>query len=336
MADTKIEWTDKTWNPIVGCSKVSAGCANCYAERMANRLACMGQMSYNKVVLQGRPEWTGKTAFVESALEQPLHWKKPQLVFVCSMGDLFHESVPFEWIDKVFAVMALCRQHTFQVLTKRPERMKEYICEMSENGKWDACSVDPETLDWSMTQSGTHEFANYIRRPFPLPNVWIGVTAENQEQADKRIPILLQIPAAKRFVSVEPMLSAVDLTGWVHRTPGYNKQDEVYKCTKCGFTGTGQCFTKGPDISSEYTSQCPSCFIDVDADNALIEIGNLDWIICGGETGPNARPMNPDWARDLQDQCKEANVPFFFKKLNSKGDIPEDLNIRQFPGKAGE
>ena len=187
---SRIEWTEQTWNPIVGCSKVSPGCDNCYAEKMSQRLARMGSTenmeAYTSAIDWSNFDvplgWSGNTVFVESALKKPLKRKKPTVYFVCSMSDLFHEDTPFEWIDKVFDVMANCPQHTFQVLTKRPARMMEYFA------KW---------------------------KTFPdmrLTNVWLGVTAENQEQADRRIPFLLRIPgAAVRFVSVEPMLGPVEL-----------------------------------------------------------------------------------------------------------------------------
>ena len=179
---TKIEWAEETWNPIIGCSKVSLGCDNCYAEKMATRLAAIAikhvrpGLEYPKVIF-GR-KWNGQTHLVESALEKPFKWKKPRTIFVCSMGDLFHESVPFEWIDKVIDVITECPQHTFLLLTKRPEVLKQYS-------------------EYNMDEA--------------IPNIWLGVTAENQEQADKRIPILLNIPAAKRFVSIEPMLGPIDL-----------------------------------------------------------------------------------------------------------------------------
>ena len=212
---SKIAWTDESWNPIIGCSKVSAGCQNCYAEKMAGRLSLMdktkGLKQYQKVVrwhhvteTKNALLWNGRTEFVESALEKPLHWRKPRKIFVCSMGDLFHESVPFEWIDKVMAVVALCPQHTFQILTKRPERMKEYFDSCPENrfiGDYKHVS-----LEVAYEGDGTLKTAGW-----PLPNLWLCVTAENQEMADKRIPILLDIPASKRFVSCEPLLDAISL-----------------------------------------------------------------------------------------------------------------------------
>jgi len=277
---SKILWTDQTWNPIIGCSKVSPGCEHCYAERMAARLSSIqikkfadgkapDMGPYSKVVSgsrTGKFVWFGNTVFVESALEKPLHWKTPRMIFVCSMGDLFHESVPFSWIEKVMSVIEECPQHTFQVLTKRPHIMAEYF-----NG-----------LGKSFELSCLH-------------NLWLGVTAENQEQADIRIPILLQIPAAKRFVSVEPMLGSVKI--W-ERLPN------------------GAMLCPGPIANGR----------------------GLDWVICGGESGPGARPMHPDWARGLRDQCKEAGVPFMFKQVggvNKKkaGRLLDGVEHNEFPKK---
>ncbi len=205
---TKIPWTDETWNPAVGCTKVSEGCTNCYAEKMAVRLYCMGVgkegnaiKKYGSVLCDSK--WNGKVFCDESALDKPLHWKKPRRIFVCSMSDLFHPSVPFEFIDKVFDTMLSCRQHTFQLLTKRPERALEYY-----DGVISDSSImgEPAMID--------HIDAKHIH---------LGVTAENQKCADERIPILLQIPAAVRFVSCEPLLGWVNLhiaegagiLGWV-------------------------------------------------------------------------------------------------------------------------
>ncbi len=239
---TKIEWVrnkdglqGKTWNPVTGCTKVSEGCKNCYAERMAKRLA--GRYGYPK-------DDPFKVTLHLDRLGQPLRWRKPTTIFVCSMSDLFHEDVPFEFVDEVLYAVKRCPQHTFLLLTKRPKRMYEYVERV-------------ELVDW------------------PLDNAWLGVTAENQEMADKRIPILLQMPAAKRFVSVEPMLGPVDLSYFLPKTPFKDCKEE---------------------LKPWYNAHGPN------------------WIIVGGETGPGARPMNPDWARGLRDQCQDANVPFFFKQ----------------------
>ncbi|MDD5358370.1 MAG: phage Gp37/Gp68 family protein [Candidatus Nanoarchaeia archaeon] len=185
----KIGWCEETWNPVVGCTKISEGCKNCYAERMAYRLMHMEMAScesnqtlkYTYVIDVVNKGWNGKTHLIESALEKPFHWGKSRMIFVCSMGDLFHESVPFEWIDTVFKVMINNERHIFQILTKRPERMVEYFKTFKKD------------------------------KDFPSQHIWFGVTTENQDQAEKRIPYLLQIPAKVRFVSYEPALEEIDL-----------------------------------------------------------------------------------------------------------------------------
>lgn len=173
---TKISWANATWNPITGCTPVSAACDHCYAKRMYERFS-RGDVLVSPF---------SKVMFHPDRLDQPLRWKKPRRIFVCSMGDLFHEDVPLNGIIEVFDRMEEADQHTFMVLTKRPRRMREYIEDFHTKGRKD---IDP------------------------LPNAWLGVTAENQEMADLRIPILLQTPAAKRFVSIEPCLGPVDLAG---------------------------------------------------------------------------------------------------------------------------
>jgi protein gp37 len=251
MADnTKIEWTDSTWNPVVGCSKISEGCENCYAEKMACRLAAMGNDFYDFAII--KKHWSGTANFVEPVLEIPLHWKRPRKIFVCSMGDLFHESVPFEWVDKVMAIVQLCPQHTFQVLTKRPVRMAEYF---------KTHNLGLDTI------------------PFPLPNLWLGVTAENQRRADERIPLLLQIPAAVRFVSCEPLLGPIDFRPLASK--GYTILSRYYSST--GFDDKGS---------------------QPERDRMCNQFPKIDWIIVGGETGPGARAMHPDWVRSIRDQCK--------------------------------
>lgn len=255
---TKIEWTDCTWNPTTGCTKISSGCKNCYAARMANRLR--GRFGYPaddpfRVTL--RPD----------RLELPFKWRNPRRVFVDSMGDLFHEAVPFDFIAAVFGVMAANPQHTFQILTKRPNRMLEWY-------SW----ISPEM-----------DLLNQIAEWPIFPNVWLGVTAENQKAADERIPTLLQCPAAVRFVSAEPLLGPLNLRRFFLDDDG------------------------------------------LDLEGGWPQFAGLDWVIVGGETGPGARPMNPDWARQIRDQCKEVGVPFFFKKMGQGKETPSDLMIREFP-----
>ena len=277
MSKSKIEWTDRTWNPVTGCTKISPGCQNCYAERMSKRLA--GRAGY--------PEDNPfRVTFHHDRLNEPLKWNKPSRIFICSMGDLFHDSVSDEQIDLVFAVMAMAKQHTFLLLTKRAERMAAYI------NKHDRLE-QIRKMTWVAYPGYT-----YLNTPvpyWPMPNVWLGVTAENQEQADKRIPILLQTPAEVRFVSVEPMLAQVDL-----ESIPFDRYTKMNVLQGCGITTRPG--TMGQSIPNIYSNK-------------------LDWVICGGESGPGARPMHPDWARSLRDQCKFAGVPFFLKQMPINGKL---------------
>ena len=203
MADkTGIEWTDSTWNPIRGCSRVSEGCRNCYAEGVAVRFSKPG-MPYEGLIATGG-QWNGTIKLVPDLLDWPLRKRKPMRIFVNSMSDLFHESVPDTFIDKVFAVMAIAQWHTFQVLTKRPDRMVAYFADMKKSSDrgFNVCSYF----------GATDEQVDRIARiPSGLPNVWLGVSVEDQATADERIPLLLQTPAAVRWISAEPLLGPVDL-----------------------------------------------------------------------------------------------------------------------------
>lgn len=186
---TKIQWTDEVWNPVVGCARVSPGCANCYAERVAHRGLTKHHRGLTVVGNHG-PRWTGEARFVPEAQWKPLHWRKPRRVFVNSMSDLFHDDITFEQIAAVFGVMAATPHLTYQVLTKRPARMLEFMRWIGRATEW------------------------------PLPNVWLGVSVEDQRRADERIPLLLECPAAVRFLSVEPMLEAIDLRRWTNDEHG--------------------------------------------------------------------------------------------------------------------
>ena len=273
---SKIEWTEKTWNPISGCTKISDGCKNCYAEKMANRLKAIGTKGYeNGFAVTLHPE----------KLDEPLKRKKPTMYFVCSMGDLFHEDVNDTFLFQVFFMMLDCPQHTFQILTKRPERMRDFL------KKW--LSVPNKEV---------------------LKNVWLGVTAENQEQADKRIPILLDTPAALRFVSVEPMLDEINLDGL-----GLEWGGSYYgtKCTKCGNAGSSG-IVLGCCEDDIWCGECGSR-------EHIEDLPTLDWVIIGGETGAKARPLQYEWVKDIQEQCKAANVPFFFKKWGKLGQTDKTL-----------
>jgi protein gp37 len=221
MADnSKIEWTDATWNPIVGCSVLSPGCTNCYAMRQAPRTdelsigapwaGATGKLTQSS---KGGPVWTGAIRFVERRLDQPLRWRAPRKIFVNSMGDLFHENVPDEWIDRVFAVMALAPQHTFQALTKRAERMRNYCLGASDADRrvWAAANEIMDTI-WALAQHGASWGGE---TPWPLRNVWLGVSVEDQQRADERIPLLLETPAAEHFISAEPLLGPLDIRQWL-------------------------------------------------------------------------------------------------------------------------
>ena len=279
---TKIEWATDTWNPITGCSPISEACQNCYAERMAKRLA--GRCGYPK-------DEPFKVTLHPDKLDQPMRWKKPRMIFVCSMGDLFHEDVPEIEIIRVFAVMADA-QHTYLVLTKRPERMKEVL-------------TSPSIANdvWLMTNTGISE----DKPIWPLPNVWLGVTAENQARADERIPVLLQIPAAKRFVSVEPMLGPVDLTSidlGDKITRGYGQRRIIWDT----LIGWEKQYKPGQKPMPDHF---PRAMKNLSA--------KLDWVICGSESGPNHRKTKIEWIRDLREQCISANVPFFLKQMEING-----------------
>lgn len=306
---TAIEWTDETWNPIVGCSVVSPGCTNCYAMRMAARLEKIGVPHYAGTTKPSKAGavWTGKLALApNSILLKPLKWKNPRRIFVNSMGDLFHESIPDEWIDKVFAVMALCPQHQFQVLTKRAERMLKYVIDCGRQlGRQGEIRHWIKTFTpWAADQFGDHRETNatVIRVSGsreagtwnPLPSVWLGISAERQEEADERIPLLLQTPAAVRFVSLEPLLGPIDLAR-INGDPRW--QPSLYN----SLTGERRVVERGGSVPVA----------------SKMDFSHLDWVICGGESGPGARPMHPDWARSLRDQCKAADVPFFFKQWGS-------------------
>lgn len=298
---SKIEWTERTWNPVRGCSMQSHGCKNCYAMRQAHRFSGEGQPYEGLTKLTKRgPVWTGKVRTVPELLNRPSAWRKSSTVFVNSMSDLFHPKVPDRFIAKVWNEMAVCRgKHIFQILTKNPERMLEWVsrCKKSEAGWITHNGRDPrgfgdgdgEIVGYPEYVDDGHEYSEKYKRiiaktitndHWPLPNIWLGVSAENQEQADKRIPVLLKTPAAVRFVSAEPLLSRIEF--------------------KAGGTTT----------RAAYDWFCPP---------------GIDWVIVGGESGPGARPMNPGWVRSIQRQCKSAGIPFFFKQWGEWAPFSHEL-----------
>lgn len=257
---TGIEWTDATWNPVTGCDKVSPGCDRCYAETFAERWrGTRGHYFETGFDVQLRPD----------KLDLPLRWTKPRRIFVNSMSDLFHDKVPDEYIARVFAVMALAPQHTFQVLTERHGRMRSLLNSAYFLQAVGRVWAEPPS-DWPLPRDW--------RVPvWPLPNVWLGVSVEDQKRADLRIPALLDTPAAVRWISAEPLLGPVNL----HTDP-----------IEAGTPFWGS---------------------------------QLDWVVVGGESGPGARPMHPDWARSMGDQCVAAGVPFLFKQWGEW--VPERLGL---------
>ncbi len=315
---TKIEWTEQTWNPIVGCSIVSPGCTNCYAMKMARRIGRMSATQFPHYdgltkMVNGNAVWTGKLAQAgDHILTAPLRRRKPTMYFVNSMSDLFHEDVPDEWIDRVFAVMALTPQHTFQVLTKRAARMRRYmaapgverriyelVCDLVTVDRIaDVILIAPGTDD-RIAPPGTRI---YLGR-WPLSNVWLGVSAERQQEADARIPDLLATPAAVRFVSAESLLGPIDFTRIGIR------------CATGGSMHLDSLTGRVRDLSGFEPRQ------DGERANAI------DWIIVGGESGAGARPMHPDWVRSIRDQCTAAGTAFFFKQWGEWA--PETLQVER-------
>lgn len=283
---SKIEWCDLTLNPIVGCSKCSPGCENCYAEKFAARLAKNPATAKKYAgVVDEQGKWTGEIKALLDDRDMPHRAPgKNKRVFIGSMSDLFHPRVSDATRDAIFAsilcdhIVTNSHGHTFMMLTKRAEEMHNYFSVEKEDllrRWWKAGS------GWLHIDEGDEWFSEYAeeicrwKSLWPLPNLWLGVTVCNQEEAEEKLPILMQIPAAKRFVSVEPMLEEVTIPLIMNSLPA--------------------------------------------------------WVICGAETGPRARPMNLQWARNLRDQCQAERIPFFFKKAGNKKPIPDDLMVREFP-----
>lgn len=274
---THIEWTDATWNPVTGCTRVSPGCVNCYID-WAPPFRIEGRHFTDRD--GNRSHAIGATTGVRlhpDRLDWPLRkrsWRGKR-VFVCSLADLFHDDVPDEYIARVFAVMALTPEVTYQVLTKRPARMRALLT----SGAF--ADLLGDTLGMMLFEQRISDYDV----TFPLPNVWLGVTVEDQQRADLRIPILLDTPAAVRWLSCEPLLGPVNLGRAVGTYYGGDPREDE---------------------------------------------SGIDWVVAGGESGPGARPMHPDWARSLRDQCRDAGVPFLFKQwgdLVTEEQAPEDITL---------
>jgi protein gp37 len=309
MGDTAISWTDKTWNVIRGCRRVSEGCRNCYAERVARRFGGKGGPYEGLVETRLRvisddeqylePRWTGKIVFDENRLTEPLRWGKPCMVFVNSMSDLFFEDLSHEQVAAIFGVMAACKRHTFQVLTKRSGRMREWFAWIAKEAI--THSITPARRCFIALSNFVPWFREYAPRtrsyrgdfferqcnaaPWPLPNVWMGVSTENQDAADERIADLLSIAAAIRFISAEPLLGAIDLEH-VQRNGEFelNVLAGTHGVTR-PHAGRGE---------------------------------KLDWVIAGAESGPRRRPCDYRWLRSLRNQCSRHGTAFFLKQAECK------------------
>lgn len=333
MADQRnggIAWCDESWNPVRGCSRVSEGCRHCYAESVAARFSGPGQ-PYEGLALRkaSGPAWTGDVLFVPEHIGDPLRWTRPRRVFVNSMSDLFHEKVTNQQITAIFGVMAACPQHTFQVLTKRPERMVEWFEWIELRGglgpylrgiRVGGDRAIPDLFNGAMrtemmrgktVRSSDDPWSSVFNAAAcigtgPLPNVWIGVSAENQETANERIPLLLQTPAAVRFVSAEPLLGPIDFTHMDAERTGHTDFYQVNALT------------------GRHTDMGRPCR----------NVAKLDWVIVGGESGPGARPCDLAWVSSIVDQCKEAGTAVFVKQLGAKPvrDVEPTGNFRTHNG----
>lgn len=294
-SNSAIEWTDATWNPWHGCHKVSQGCKNCYMFRDKARY---GQ-DPNVVV-------RSKTKFYD-----PLKWKEPRTIFTCSWSDFFIEEAD-PWRDEAFAIMALTPQHTYQVLTKRPDRMLEYF----KDGPWPWIRLvdidDDATGEQIRAANFVYQWAHRHEGEGPLSNVWLGVSVEDQKTANERIPLLIQTPAAKRWLSIEPLLGPLNLAAmpvaegvWWNALTGRYQIDDGREVVDKGLP---------------------------------VRDNPLEWAVAGGESGPDARPMHPDWVRQVRDDCIAAGVPFFFKQWGEWLPVEPDWcsdapNDREWVGK---
>ncbi|MGV1867182.1 MULTISPECIES: DUF5131 family protein [unclassified Rhizobium] len=361
MADkTHIEWTDATWNPITGCSVVGPGCKHCYAMKLAGtRLKNHPSRSGLTIDTKAGPVWTGEVRFNPQWLDQPLRWRSPRMIFVCAHSDLFHTDVPDEWIDKVFAVMALAPHHIFQVLTKRPERMRAYIRDDATYGRILRAADELRAVDPAL---GNIPISNPQHAGF-WPQLWLGVSVEDQPHADERIPVLLDTPAAVHWISAEPLLGALDVrafiaNSWKCRDPirdwsTFRWPDWVPESARrqvedfwkpewdrgpntwirgaiengqppLGTRGAFRTLRQGePLVEGRFVPAWNNIgrVVTDDGSTHCVSAGTyqsqparLDWVVVGGESGDGARPMDPDWARSLRDQCAAADVPHLFKQ----------------------
>jgi protein gp37 len=343
---TKIQWTEETWNPCPGCFKVSPGCKNCYAIRQVIRLKGnpnekIAQRYFN-IVDARLSNWTGETSIDSDVLMQPLKRRKPTMYFI-SLSDLFFTNRPDYDINRVLAVIALTPHHTYQILTKYAARMQDHMAHLAR-------SVEPlERAARDLGYTFNHNGIPLLQ--WPIPNLWLGVSVENQQYADERIPLLLRTPAAKRFVSYEPALDAVDFTHLYGRITMNGSVDVCVDALRGKYTAAWHGRKSDPLLSPNADCQ------------------KLDWLIVGGESGPGARPFDITWARQTVEQCMAANVACFVKQLGARpyregahrqndngvgshreknflalrdkkggaiDEWPEDIRVRQMPGEASQ
>lgn len=323
---TDIEWTDTVWNPVRGCSKVSKGCENCYAMRQAHRFSGPGKPyeGLTKIVRGKGPQWLGIARPVPEMLDRPLRWRAPRRVFVNSMSDLFHEDIPFGFIDRVFAVMAITPWHTYQILTKRPERMAAYS--RSRKAAFDNLNSwehpVQEAIEKIINERSTPEDAGLWG--WPLPNVWLGTSTENQETYDGRVAHLQDAPAAIRFLSVEPLLGPIilgDLSGIGWLITGGESGPRARPCNVEWIRSiVGECQESGTAVFVKQLGAHPTDRNDrfTDGQDPL----DTDYWPDG------VAPPDAYWPMHQGEQC-----PITLSD-NKGGDIeewPEDLCVREFP-----
>lgn len=331
---TNIEWTEKTWNPLRArrldsgkegwhCELVSPGCSHCYAAKQNKNIRGL-RFGTGLEYVKGSRSFI-ETYLHEKTLVRPLSYREPHKIFVCSMTDLFGEWVADEQIDRVFAVMALTPQHTYQVLTKRPERMKAYLTARDlTNRVIDAAfRMDCEGGAWMNCDH--HIGGDQI---MPLPNVWLGVSAEDQKRADDRIPLLLQTPAAVRFVSAEPLLGSISF----EQIAAVGSDEPIDVLRQWTWLQEWENAWKGTEGDETTELESMLDFYGLHSEPSGVMQPKIDWVIVGGESGANARPFDPEWARSIQAQCRAADVAFFGKQWDKKRVLPGDLMVRQFPG----
>ena len=322
MSDnTKIEWADATANYINGCSVVSPGCTNCYAMRLAGtRMKHHPTRAGLTDDSKAGPVWNGTVRTNDKVLAEVLAWKRPRRIFWNAHGDLFHPAVSDETIDRQFAVMALTPQHQHLVLTKRPERMRQYLTAPYPGARWEnMIRVMPGTFGkWDRPRA----IAKVVLALEPLANVWLGTSVEDQARADERIPHLLATPAAVRFISAEPLLGPVDLR-WIAE-PDDEKHGVIDALLGCNWVQVpGDDFL--PARPGHRDRKMGRWVVSSEAD--ILAKRKIDWVIVGGESGPNARPMHPGWARSLRDQCAAARVPMLFKQWGEWAPPHQDIEV---------